>query len=61
MSAPLPKAALLNPFLLPVCECAGPTNLVSLEPHPTDPKKELKTYKCASCGRQQVLAVVRRG
>jgi hypothetical protein len=61
MSAPFTKAALRDPFLLPVCECAGPMNLASLEPHPTDPDKELKTYKCAFCSRQQVFSVVRRG
>jgi hypothetical protein len=35
-------------------------NLASLEPHATDPAKELKTYKCAFCSRQQVFAVAKR-
>jgi hypothetical protein len=61
MSAPFSKSDFPNPFLLPVCECAGPMNLASLEPHPTEPDKELKTYKCAFCSRTQVFAVVKRG
>src|ERR1051326_3122022 len=34
-SAPRPKTAFRDPFLLPVCDCGGPMNLASLEPHPT--------------------------
>jgi hypothetical protein len=49
-----------NPFLLPVCECGGSVNLASLEPHPTEPTLELKTYKCLQCGQQQVLTARKR-
>jgi hypothetical protein len=55
-----PKGELRDPFLLPVCDCGGPMNLATLEPHPTDPAEELKTYKCLHCGRQQVFTVHRR-
>ena len=55
-----PKVALGDPFLLPVCDCGGPMNLASLEPHPTHATEELKTYKCLHCGKQQVFTVQRR-
>ena len=58
--APRPKASLRDPFLLPVCDCGGPMNLASLEPHPTRPELELKTYKCLHCSRQQVFTVQKR-
>jgi hypothetical protein len=35
-------------------------NLASLEPHPTQPDQELKTYKCTLCARQQVFTVRKR-
>jgi len=59
-SAAKMKTALGDPFLLPVCDCGGPMNLASLEPHPTEPAHELKTYKCLHCARQQVFTVQRR-
>ena len=59
MSAPT-MAAQGDPFLLPVCECGGPMNLASLEPHASQSELELKTYKCAHCGTQQVFTVQRR-
>ncbi len=59
-SAPRPKTALRDPFLLPVCDCGGPMNLASLEPHPTHSDEEMKTYECAQCGRQHVFTVQRR-
>jgi hypothetical protein len=49
-----------DPFLLPVCDCGGPMNLASLEPHPTRPGSELKTFKCQDCGAQQVFDVEKR-
>jgi|GEM_PF-3265371 len=55
-----PKASLRDPFLLPVCDCGGPMNLASLEPHPMQADLELKTYKCQQCARQQVFTVQRR-
>jgi hypothetical protein len=54
-------APMADPFLLPVCACGGPVNLASLEPHPTDPALELKTYKCRHCGKQEVLEARKRG
>lgn len=60
MSASIPKATLGDPFLLPVCECGGPMNLASLEPHAIRQDHELKTYKCLHCGKQQVFTVQRR-
>jgi hypothetical protein len=45
---------------LPVCDCGGPMNLASLEPHPTRADLELKTYKCLHCGHQEVLTAARR-
>ena len=61
MSSSSPLAMPRDPFLLPVCECGGPVNLASLEPHPTDSGVELKTYKCRHCGKQQVLTARKRG
>ena len=55
--APRPKVALGDPFLLPVCDCGGPVALASLEPHPTRRDREIKTYKCANCCKQQVFTV----
>ena len=59
-SAARPKASLRDPFLLPVCDCGGPMNLASLEPHPLWADQEVKTYKCAQCARQQGFTVKRR-
>ena len=60
MAASLPTTSARDPFLLPVCECGGPMNLASLEPHATRVDLELKTYKCLHCGRQDVLVAARR-
>jgi hypothetical protein len=49
-----------DPFLLPVCDCGGPMNLASLEPHATERELELKTYKCLHCGKQDVLTAKKR-
>ena len=59
-SAASPKVSFGDPFLLPVCDCGGPMNLASLEPHPIQTELELKTYKCLHCARQQVFTVQRR-
>ena len=59
-SAANPRAPVRDPFLLPVCDCGGPMNLASLEPHPTERGHELKTYKCLHCGRQHVFNVLKR-
>jgi hypothetical protein len=59
MPAPT-SAAIGDPFLLPVCDCGGPMNLASLEPHPARAELELKTFKCLHCGSQQVFTVRKR-
>jgi hypothetical protein len=34
----------------PACtKCGGPTRLVGIEPHPTKPYTDLRTYECVSC------------
>jgi hypothetical protein len=58
MPALQPK--LRDPFLLPVCDCGGPMNLASLEPHPTQAAQELKTFECQLCATQQVFTVEKR-
>jgi hypothetical protein len=60
MSASVPKQSFGDPFLLPVCDCGGPMNLASLEPHATRSDQEVKTYKCLHCGKQQVFTVRKR-
>jgi hypothetical protein len=60
MTAALFRTPARDPFLLPVCDCGGPMNLASLEPHPVDASQELKTYKCRHCGKQHVLLARRR-
>ena len=59
-AASRPKTAFGDPFLLPVCDCGGPMNLATLEPHPIRAAEELKTYECAHCRRQQVFTVQKR-
>jgi len=54
------EAPLRDPFLLPVCECGGPMNLASLEPHPTQAAHEVKTFECQLCAAQQVFTVEKR-
>lgn len=49
-----------DPFLLPLCDCGGPMNLASVEPHPTQLAHDLKTFACQDCGAQQVFDVEKR-
>jgi len=52
----LSGVARMEPFLLPICpECAGPMNLSYLEPA-TDYQPERRTYCCAECGAEEVIA-----
>lgn len=60
MRASIPVAPMRDPFLLPVCDCGGPMNLASVEPHPTESGQDLKTFKCRHCGKQQAFVVRRR-
>lgn len=57
---PALEPKLRDPFLLPVCDCGGPMNLASLEPHPTRTAHELKTFECQLCATQQVFSVEKR-
>jgi hypothetical protein len=57
---PALQSKLRDPFLLPVCDCGGPMNLASLEPHPTQPAHEMKTFECQLCHAQQVFTVEKR-
>jgi len=58
-SVTIPKVQ-RDPFLLPICDCDGPMNLASLEPHPTLSDHELKTFKCRTCGAEKVFDVPKR-
>jgi len=50
-----------DPFLLPVCpECGGPTSLATVEPEPGREHSDLRTFRCAWCGKSQTLSVQRR-
>jgi hypothetical protein len=55
-----PPPLLHHPFLLPICDCGGPMNLASVQPHPDLPDHELKTFRCSSCGSQQAFNGRRR-
>ena len=57
---PALQPRLRDPFLLPLCDCGGPMNLASLEPHPTQHTQELKTFECQLCAVQQVFTVEKR-
>jgi len=58
--AAAPPSPLRDPFLLPICDCGGPMNLASIQPHPDLPDRELKTFKCSICGAQQAFEGRRR-
>ena len=48
-------------FLLPICQaCDVGTSLALVEPHPTDPKLELRTFRCPLCGGQEVYETERK-
>ena len=39
-----------NPSHGPMCKaCGGPTRLTGIEPHPTEPHTDLRTYQCLIC------------
>jgi hypothetical protein len=48
-----------DPFLLPLCQCGGPTRLSHVEPHVVDERQSLRTYVCQACGSDQTLTVVK--
>jgi hypothetical protein len=46
--------------MLPICECGGPMNLASIQPHPELADQELKIFRCSTCGAQQAFNGRRR-
>jgi hypothetical protein len=42
----------------PVCEkCKGQTRLTGIEPHPTQPHTDLRTYQCLICDAVQAKVI----
>jgi hypothetical protein len=42
----------------PVCsQCRGPTRLTGIEPHPTRPHIDLRTFQCLICNGVQASVV----
>ena len=47
-----------SPDLGPACtECGRLTRLVGIEPHPTTPHTDLRTYECLACDGLQTQVV----
>jgi hypothetical protein len=47
-----------NPTRGPACtKCNGPTRLTGVEPHPTEPHTDLRTYQCLACDNVQAKLV----
>ena len=47
-----------TPVTSPACtECSGPTRLTGIEPHPTRPRTDLRTYQCLACDAVQAEVV----
>ena len=47
-----------SPTLGPACtKCAGRTRLIGIEPHPTTPHTDLRTYECMACDAVQASVV----
>ena len=47
-----------TPYNGPTCrECSGPTRLTGIEPHPTRPRTDLRTYQCLACDAVQAQVV----
>jgi hypothetical protein len=60
MSTMMIADAPLDPTHGPSCaECRGPTRLTGIEPHPTQPRTDLRTFQCLLCCHVQaaVMAV----
>jgi hypothetical protein len=46
------------PELGPACnKCGGRTRLVGIEPHPTKPHTDLRTYECMACDAMQARVI----
>ena len=47
-----------DPTHAPACsQCRGPTRLTGIEPHPTQPHTDLRTYQCLMCNGVQASVV----
>jgi hypothetical protein len=60
MSTMTIDSAPLDPTHGPACaQCRGPTRLTGIEPHPTQPHTDLRTFQCLVCSHVQaaVMAV----
>lgn len=56
-----PRQRQPSAFLLPLCEeCDTPLSLASVEPDPTDERKEIRTFRCPKCGAEQASVLDRR-
>ena len=43
-----------DPTRGPACaKCSGPTRLIGIEPHPTKPHTDLRTFQCLVCDAVQ--------
>jgi len=51
-------STLPDPGQGPNCaKCAGPTRLIGVEPHPTRPHTDLRTFECMACEAVQVKII----
>jgi len=50
-------SARCHPAPGPKVECAGPTRLIGIEPHPTRPHTDLRTFECMACEAVQARIV----
>jgi hypothetical protein len=60
MSTMMIDSAPPDPTHGPTCaQCGGPTRLTGIEPHPTQPHTDLRTFQCLVCNHVQaaVMAV----
>jgi hypothetical protein len=47
-----------HPISGPNCvKCAGPTRLIGIEPHPTRPHTDLRTFECMACDAVQAKVI----
>ena len=51
-------SAQIEPTHGPACsQCRGPTRLTGIEPHPTQPHTDLRTFQCLVCNGVQAAVV----
>lgn len=47
-----------TPDFGPACtRCAGRTRLIGIEPHPTKPHTDLRTFECMACDAVRAIVV----